>query len=128
MDILKIAVLGVCGMMTALLVKELKTQFAVVISVTVCVVIIFYAITRLGAVAAVLGDLTNYISMHGSYMEILLKIVGIAYIADFSSSICKDAGFQAISGQIEIFGKIAILTISTPIVTALLDTISEFLG
>ena len=127
MDMLKIGVLGICGMLTAIIVRETKSQFSVLVSITVCIVIIFYALLRLGTVANVLGELSEYLTLNSTYMEILMKIVGIAYIADFSASICKDAGFSAISGQIEIFGKIAILTISSPVVLALLDTISEFL-
>ena len=57
----------------------------------------------------------------------LLKIVGITYIADFSSNLCKDAGYGAIAGQIEIFGKLSVLAISTPILMALLETVQSFL-
>lgn len=128
MDMLKIGILGICGMLTAIMMKEIKIQFSVLVSITVCMVMMFYALTKLGNMALVFRELTAYIALKGAYLEILLKIVGIAYIADFSASICKDAGFLAISGQIEIFGKIAILTISTPVVLALLDTISECLG
>ena len=65
--------------------------------------------------------------MKEAYLKILLKIVGIAYIADFAASICRDAGYSAVAGQIELTGKISVLTVSTPIVLALLNTISEYL-
>ena len=58
----------------------------------------------------------------------LMKIMGITYISDFSANLCRDAGYLAIAGQIEFFGKISILTISTPIILALLDTIAGFLA
>ena len=45
----------------------------------------------------------------------------------FSSGICKDAGYQAIAAQIEIFGKLAILVVGMPVLLALLETIQEFL-
>ena len=54
--------------------------------------------------------------------------MGITYISDFSANLCRDAGYLAIAGQIEFFGKISILTISTPIILALLDTIAGFLA
>lgn len=127
MDMLKIAVLGICGMLLAILMKETKMQFAILVSITVCIVIFFYTLSRLSELTSVFGTLTEYMILKSAYMEILLKIVGIAYIADFSANICKDAGFSALSGQIEVFGKISILTISTPVVLALLDTIAEFL-
>ena len=54
-------------------------------------------------------------------------MVGITYIAQFSSGFCIDAGYQAIAAQIEIFGKLAILVVGMPVLLALLETIQEFL-
>ena len=61
-------------------------------------------------------------------MEILLKIVGISYITQFSSDMCKECGYGAIGNQIQIFGKLAVMTISMPIVLALIDTITYMLA
>ena len=60
-------------------------------------------------------------------MTTLMKMFGITYVAEFTSGICKDAGFGALGGQIEIFGKLSILAISTPILLALLETLQVFL-
>ncbi|MDO4523352.1 MAG: SpoIIIAC/SpoIIIAD family protein [Eubacteriales bacterium] len=128
MDMIKIAVLGIIGILLSLFVKEWKPQFSVLISISVCVLICYYAIARLYAVAEAVSGLTRSITVKEAWMSILLKIVGISYLADFTSNICKDAGYSAIASQIEIFGKISILTVSTPIVLALLQTISSFLG
>lgn len=128
MDMIKIGVLGISGVLTAILLKESKPQFSTLISMTVCVVIFFYALSKIAAAAGIFSNLTDYVTIKEPYLEILLKIVGVSYIADFAASLCKDAGFSAVAGQIEIFGKISVLTISTPVVVALLDTISAFLG
>lgn len=127
MDMVKIGVLGIAGVLTGLLLKEMKPQFTLMISMAACVVIFFYAISRLEALSELFGKMTDYVTIQDSYLEILLKIVGISYIADFASGICRDAGFSAVAGQIELFGKISVLTISTPVVLALLDTVSGFL-
>jgi len=50
--------------------------------------------------------------------------LGVAYLAEFGSALCKDAGQSAIAGQIELVGKLTILAISMPVVTALFETIS----
>lgn len=127
MDMEKIGILGIISVLLALVVRELKPQFSTLISLTACVVLFFCAVTRLQAVASVFSELAQYVTIKETYLEILLKIAGISYIADFSASLCRDAGFSAIAGQIEIFGKISILTISMPVVAALLKTISSFL-
>ena len=50
------------------------------------------------------------------------------YIAEFASDLCRDAGYQGVAGQIQIFGKISVLAVSVPVLTALLDVIQTFLG
>ncbi len=62
-----------------------------------------------------------------SYLSTLLKMVGITYVGEFASSVCKDSGYQTIASQIELFSKLSILVLSVPVLTALLQTIQEFL-
>ena len=73
------------------------------------------------------GGKTEY----GIYMGVGVSILlfsCITYIAEFSSSICKDAGYQTIAVQIEIFCKLTILALGMPVLLALLETIQEFLA
>ncbi len=58
----------------------------------------------------------------------LLKIIGITYISEFAADICRDAGCSAVAGQIGVFAKLSILAVSMPIVSALLQTVQNFLG
>lgn len=124
---LKVAILGITGVLTALFVKEVKPQFTTLISMATCLLIFFYAVNKLSFMTDIMETMKEYVNIKSSYFTTLLKIVGITYVADFSSSLCKDAGYSAIAGQIEFFGKITIITISAPILLALLDTINEFL-
>lgn len=72
-------------------------------------------------------QIQSFLTLDTEYIAIMLKMVGITYIAQFSSGICKDAGYQAIAAQIEIFGKLAIFVVGMPVLLALLETIQEFL-
>lgn len=128
MDMIKIAVLGIAGILSALFVKEWKPSFSVLVSMATCVLVFFFTISRISSMAGALSELTQFVSVKESYLQILLKITGIAYIADFAANICRDAGYSAVAGQIEISGKISVLAVSTPVVLALLNTISEYLG
>lgn len=127
MNVIKIACLGLAGVMLGLFLKQIKSPFAELISLATCLLIIFYSLTRLSSVFELINTIGAYFSEQKDYFKILLKIIGITYVADFASSICKDAGYSAIAGQIEIFGKISILAISSPIILALLETIYGFL-
>ena len=69
----------------------------------------------------------NYLPVETTYLNTLLKMIGITYVAEFSASLCKDAGNQAVAEQIEMFGKLSILALSMPVLLALLETVGEFL-
>ena len=58
---------------------------------------------------------------------ILIKITGIAFLTEFGVSICKDSGETAIASKIDLGGKILIISMSIPIITALLETVVRIL-
>lgn len=128
MSMLKIGCLGVTGILCAMLLKEMKASFASLISFGTCILIAFYGLYRLEFVIDMIRSMEQYISLKTAWFQILLKITGITYLADFSSNLCRDAGYSAVAGQIELFGKISILAISSPIILALVETIHSFLN
>lgn len=128
MTMLKIGCLGVSGVLCALLLKEAKPSFAVFVSLATCILIALFGILRLELIVEMITSMEQLISLKTSWFQILLKITGITYLADFSSNLCKDAGYSSIAGQIELFGKISILAISSPIILALVQTIHSFLA
>ena len=123
----KIAVLGLTGVLMGLLVKEMNPQFAIYISMISCILIFFYAIKQMGFLKNAFTMLQRMVQMEDSYLRILLKMIGVTYIADFTANLCRDAGYSAIAGQVEFFGKISLLALSIPVLTALLETIDTFL-
>jgi stage III sporulation protein AD len=76
-----------------------------------------YEIIRLLEKIAQKGNVDTF------YLETILKIIGIAYIADFAANITKDAGQGAMAAKVELAGKILILTMAIPIITVLIETI-----
>jgi stage III sporulation protein AD len=123
MDVIKIAALALTGVILGLCLQQVRSPLAQMISLATCILIIFYSLSKLSSVFEMINMMSNYFSEQKDYFRILLKIIGITYISDFASNICRDAGNSAIAGQIEIFGKISILAISSPIILALLETV-----
>ena len=66
--------------------------------------------------------------MDASYLNVLMKMIGIAYIGHFSSGLCKDAGYGAVADQIEIFCRLSMMAMAMPVLLALLEMIQGFLG
>lgn len=128
MDIVQIGVIGVAGTLLAVQFKSGKTEYGIYISVALSLFIFFFILRKLEVMVNVVRTIEGYINVDTAYLGTLVKMLGVTYIAEFASSICKDAGYQTIAKQIEIFGKLTILVMSMPILMALLNTIQGFLS
>jgi len=122
------AMIGIAGVFLALQIKQTKPEFAVYLSIATSVFLLFLAAGKLEVVVDSIRLIQSSISVQAAYIQVLLKIIGITYISEFAADICKDAGYSTIAGQIGVISKLSILAVSMPIVTALLETIQEFLG
>ncbi len=71
----------------------------------VSIILFSFIVDRLGIFVSTVEQIASYIDMDAGYLATMLKMIGITYIAEFSSGICRDAGYQTIAGQIEIFAK-----------------------
>lgn len=127
MDILRIAVLGIAGVLIALVLKKERGEYSAFVSMAVCICIFFYIITKVETILAFAQRMETLISVDGSYIALVVKMVGITYVAEFAMNVCKDAGYAAIGNQIEMFAKMSILVVSLPVLTAFLETIGSFL-
>jgi stage III sporulation protein AD len=124
---IKIAVVGIAAVLIAIQFKNGKSEYGVYISLAACIIIFGLGISRLEIIIETINKIQGYIKVNQGYFKILIKIIGITYIAEFASNLCKDAGHASISNQIELVGKLTILCISMPIIMALLETMNEFL-
>lgn len=127
MDILRIGTLGVAGALLAIQFKNVKAEYGIYISVALSMIIFFSILDQLEGMITSVKTIAGFIQMDNYYIGTLMKMLGITYVAEFASGICKDAGYQTIAIQIETFGKLAILALSMPVLIALLNTIRDFM-
>lgn len=128
MDMLRIGIMGVAGTLLAVQFKSGKSEYGIYITVVLSLIIFFSILGRLETIVEAMKGIGRFIQMDQAYIGTLIKMLGITYIAEFSSGICKDAGYQTIATQIEIFGKLAVMILSMPILLTLLNTIRGFLS
>lgn len=128
MEILRVAALAAAGVTLAVFLKQIRPEYALYISLATCVVILILASGRLSYVFEMVEKLQSYIPVDSVYLTALMKMVGITYVGQFASGLCRDAGYSAVASQIELFAKISILALSMPVLAALLETIQEFLA
>lgn len=127
MSILQAGILGVAGVFLAIQFKNTKAEYGMYISIALGILIFASLLDKISWIMDVLKNIASAANLDSDYLKILWKILGITYVAEFASSICKDAGYQTIALQIEIFAKITILVLSLPVLMALLQTIRSFL-
>ncbi len=121
MEMIKIIGIGLSGMVTALVLKEYKPVFAVCVGGLTAAVIFLLMLEQISYVFDVTGMIAARLAINTEYIAIIIRIIGIAYIARFGSELCRDAGQNAIAQKIELAGKIMIVATSVPILTAVLN-------
>ena len=125
---IKIAAVGVMAAILAAWVKTVKSDYGVWILLGAGVFLGLSALLKLETIIEELQFLQGYFSGYGAYFKLLIKILGITYLSEFSADLCKDAGANTLASQIELFGKLSILVLCMPILTSLLETIDYYLG
>ena len=127
MDIIKIIGIGLIALIIIVIIKQYKPEFAIYVSILAGAIIIFFSIDKITGIINLLTNLSKKTGINAEYLNILLKITGIAIITEFAVSICSDAGEKAIASKIEIGSKVIIIAMSIPIISSLLELIVDIL-
>lgn len=127
MDVIQVAALAVAGVLLAVQFKSGKAEYGIYLGAALSILIFFQILGKLNVILEVIKTIGEFLPLNKIFAGTLLKMLGITYVAEFSASICQDAGYQTIARQIEILGKLTILVMSMPVLLALLQTIREFL-
>ena len=124
--IFQIGLIGIVAAILAVFIKKERQELAMLISIIACVVIFFFILSQINLVLGFLGELLDMVAMEETYYLQLLKMLGVAYVAEFASSICKDAGHQSIASMMELFAKMSIVSLSIPGLLFLVETLEQF--
>lgn len=123
----QVAVLGVVAVLIAQVIPKGKEVYAWVVVMVASLMILGMGVSRLQDMTELLQKLRDNLGSSGVYIRILLKMLGITYVAELSSDLCRDAGRQAVAGQIEFYAKILLFGMSLPVLQGLLGAIEEML-
>lgn len=128
MDMVKAGVIGVVGVLLAVSLKSHKTEYGVYAALAVCFVMLEYIIRYFMQILSGMEMLRGYLNDNYSYLALLLKAVGATYACEFCAGICKDAGYAGVAGQVEMLGKLYILSMGMPVILALMESIQSMAG
>lgn len=128
MEIIRVGIISIVGVLLALQLKNQKTEYGIYMGIGVGLILISMGIDSLVEIVSQMKLLSTYLGQHGNYIGILLKVVGITYLCEYSGAICKDAGFHTIAGQVEMIGKLYVLVSGMPILVAVIEEMEQFMG
>mgnify|MGYP001018577388 CR=1 FL=1 len=120
MDVLQIVAIGLIATVLIVVVRSQRPELAVLLSVVAGVIIFLLVLGKISSIMDVIKELASSAGINMVYMGTILKIIGIAYIAEFGAQICRDAGEGTIASKIELAAKILIMVLAVPIVVAVL--------
>lgn len=123
----KIALVAIVGMTLAVVVGGMRKDISIWITIISGIIIFFYGISKFEFIVNMFHELSEYLGINETYIRVILKMIGIAYLSEFTASVCKDAGQNTIAGQVDFFGKISMIVISLPVLQSLLETIGELI-
>ena len=126
-DILKIVAIALTGVILAGIVKSVKKEFTVYIVLATIAVIFVFTLEKLATVFEFLKEIYSQITYGKTFFPILIKVLAVSYLTDFTAQLCKDAGEGAIATKLELAGKIVIFYLSIPILVSILDLINGIL-
>ncbi|MTV49342.1 stage III sporulation protein AD [Heliobacillus mobilis] len=127
MEILQVVGVGIIATVLLVIVRKQRPELAVQLSIAAGIILFLFVLTKISAVIQVLEDLANKAQINRYYLTTLLKIVGVAYIAEFGAQICRDAGESTIATKVELAAKILVMVLALPIIMALMDSLLTLL-
>ncbi len=125
--IFKIIGVGLVTCIAAMMLKPVRSDFAMLVTVVGGVIILVMILSQLSSAINMIKLVASKTGVNSSLLSIIFKIIGIGYLTEFSASMCADAGSAGLGDKVLLGGKIVILVMSLPIVTNILSIVMELL-
>ena len=120
-DIFKVIGIGLTGGILALFVKQYRPEMAVGISLATGIILFLWVSEGLAEIWTSMRGVMEQCGVEDQYLAAVMKVSGVAYIAQFGGELCRDSGENAIASKIELAGKIFILIVTMPIIRSFLS-------
>ncbi len=128
MDIIfKIIAIGLITCLATIIIKPIRSDFSVIIAIVGGLIILFIVIDYLSSVFETFRNIIGITGLNSNLYTLLLKIIGVGYLIEFTAGICADTGNSSLGDKVLLGGKIIILVMALPIITNILQIIMELL-
>ncbi len=128
MEIMKIVATALTGLILAIVMKSVNKEISIYIVLGTVMIIFLSVADRLAEIFSFLQGIYDNVTYGRTFFPVILKVLAVAYITDFTAQLCRDAGEASIGSKVELAGKIIIFYLAMPILTAILELIKTLLG
>ncbi len=115
MDMLHLAGIAVTVAAFALLLRQARKEYALLLGLITGVLVFGYILTKAAPVFTEINHLTVQAKIDSKYVSALVKSMGICFVTELAADTCRDAGETAVAGKMEMAGKFAVLLVALPL-------------
>jgi len=123
MNIVKLCTFCLIAIVLILIVKEHNKSIAILISLVASIAVLITVVANIEPIVVILEDLSGKAQVESKYLLLILKVAGISYLVEFGKNVCCDSGESALGTKLELAGKVAIVTLTIPILSEILEII-----
>ena len=124
---IKIVAVGLLGAFLSILLRPHRSDLAMLCGMATGAIVLLMVMDEATSLLAYLAQISDRFAVDPTMFSTMLKVTGIAYIAEFGVQACKDAGESAIASKVELGAKILILSLCVPVVMDLLELLASIL-
>ena len=127
MNILQLFGCGFLTLVVYLVLQEYKSSIAIFVVTAFGILVLAQSAEQLGQMIQDLLEICTQAGVQTVYFTVILKMIGIAWLAEFLCQTCRDVGSSALAVKLEFGAKIAILMLFFPVLLELLRSIIAIL-
>ncbi|MBR3786294.1 MAG: stage III sporulation AC/AD family protein [Firmicutes bacterium] len=127
MEVLKIAALALCAVILIVLVKNYKPELGTLTALACSLLILYFLVDSIKYAFAYVASLYDGLEAGKAYFPVIIKVLAIAYITEFTAQLCKDAGESSIASKVELGGKIIIFCVAIPVFRSIFSLVEQLL-
>ncbi|NLX91057.1 MAG: stage III sporulation protein AD [Firmicutes bacterium] len=127
MEIIQVVGFAIVAAIFIILIRQSRPDIGQLLSIAVGVIIVVYLLGYLKMVINLITEIALEANVSPLFLRTLLRVIGVAYLAEFGAQVCRDAGEGNIAAKIEFAGKIIILIMAIPILVSIMEGIINFI-
>lgn len=123
MEIWQIVGLALIVTIMSVVLKQIRPEIALQLTIIAGASIFILILSKIKVIVDLLQTLADQANISSYYLIIILKIVGVAYLAEFGAQICRDAGENSLATKIELAAKVGVIILAIPIIVAITESL-----